>query len=179
MHPLPRVNELDASLDTDRRAIYFRQAAYGVPVRMALISLLLHLHKNKSLHKFAGGFAKPEHPLYVQPIGTGIQLRQSQTASPAIPPNANTPPTSSTSWSESPRERVQAALPLLRDRYRGGGRRAIRRRRHHAEDVFAADGALTRAPAEKLKHLVIYGSEADAEAARFTARQPLKSARAG
>ena len=61
MHPLPRVNELDASLDSDRRAIYFQQAAYGVPVRMALISLLLQLHKNKSLHKFAGGFAKAEH----------------------------------------------------------------------------------------------------------------------
>src|SRR5580658_6673617 len=73
MHPLPRVNELDASLDTDRRAIYFQQAAYGVPVRMALISLLLHLHKNKSLHKFAGGFSKPEYPVYAQPIGTGMQ----------------------------------------------------------------------------------------------------------
>ncbi len=72
MHPLPRVNELDASFDTDRRAIYFQQAAYGVPIRMALISLLLHLHKNKSLHKFAGGFAKPEHPVYTQPIGTGL-----------------------------------------------------------------------------------------------------------
>jgi len=72
MHPLPRVNELDASLDTDRRAIYFQQAAYGVPVRMALISLLLHLHKNKSLHKFPGGFAKPDYPVYTQPIGTGL-----------------------------------------------------------------------------------------------------------
>src|SRR5262249_8321996 len=51
MHPLPRVGELDASLDTDRRAVYFEQAAYGVPVRMALISLLLGL-KGKSLHKF-------------------------------------------------------------------------------------------------------------------------------
>ena len=60
MHPLPRVNELDASFDSDRRAIYFQQAAYGVPVRMALISLLLHLHKNKSLHQFDGGFAKPD-----------------------------------------------------------------------------------------------------------------------
>ena len=72
MHPLPRVNELDASFDSDRRAVYFRQAAYGVPVRMALISLLLNLNKNTSLHKFPGGFAKPEHPLYAQPIGTGI-----------------------------------------------------------------------------------------------------------
>ncbi len=73
MHPLPRVNELDASFDSDRRAVYFQQAAYGVPIRMALISLLLHLHKNKSLHQFSGGFAKPEHPIYAQPIGTGLQ----------------------------------------------------------------------------------------------------------
>ena len=41
MHPLPRVGELDAAFDTDRRAVYFEQAAYGVPIRMALISLLL------------------------------------------------------------------------------------------------------------------------------------------
>ena len=72
MHPLPRVNELDVSLDKDRRAIYFQQAAYGVPVRMALISLLLHLHKNKSLHQYPGGFAEPQHAVYVQPIGTGV-----------------------------------------------------------------------------------------------------------
>ena len=75
MHPLPRVNELDASFDSDRRAVYFQQAAYGVPVRMALISLMLHLHKNNSLHKFAGGFAKPDHPVYAQPIGTGVHCR--------------------------------------------------------------------------------------------------------
>jgi aspartate carbamoyltransferase catalytic subunit len=72
MHPLPRVNELDASLDTDRRAMYFQQAAYGVPIRMALISLLLHLHKNKSLANFPGGFMKPDHPVYRQSIGTGL-----------------------------------------------------------------------------------------------------------
>ena len=72
MHPLPRVNELDASLDTDRRAMYFQQAAYGVPIRMALISLLLHLHKNKSLSNFPGGFVKADHVIYRQPIGTGL-----------------------------------------------------------------------------------------------------------
>src|SRR5438552_5412315 len=71
MHPLPRVNELDASLDTDRRAIYFQQAAYGVPVRMALISLLLGL-KRKSLHKFEGGFEKQKFPLYNQPRSVGM-----------------------------------------------------------------------------------------------------------
>jgi aspartate carbamoyltransferase catalytic subunit len=41
MHPLPRVDELDYGIDTDLRAAYFRQAAYGVPVRMALITAIL------------------------------------------------------------------------------------------------------------------------------------------
>jgi aspartate carbamoyltransferase catalytic subunit len=43
LHPLPRVDELDFALDGDPRAAYFRQAAYGVPVRMALIAALLGL----------------------------------------------------------------------------------------------------------------------------------------
>lgn len=41
LHPLPRVNELGYDLDTDPRGIYFKQAAYGVPVRMALIAKVL------------------------------------------------------------------------------------------------------------------------------------------
>lgn len=41
MHPLPRVDELTHELDTDPRSMYFKQAAYGVPVRMALLALLL------------------------------------------------------------------------------------------------------------------------------------------
>jgi len=71
MHPLPRVGELDAAFDSDRRAVYFEQAAYGVPVRMALISLLLGL-KGKSLHKFEGGFERRKYPTYDQPRSAGI-----------------------------------------------------------------------------------------------------------
>jgi len=41
MHPLPRVDELAYEVDTDQRSMYFKQAARGVPVRMALLSLLL------------------------------------------------------------------------------------------------------------------------------------------
>lgn len=41
LHPLPRVNEVDYSVDADTRAAYFRQASYGVPIRMALMALLL------------------------------------------------------------------------------------------------------------------------------------------
>ncbi len=40
MHPLPRVNEIDSSIDSDPRAAYFRQATNGLFVRMALLELL-------------------------------------------------------------------------------------------------------------------------------------------
>lgn len=43
LHPLPRVNEISVEVDDDPRAAYFRQAQYGVYVRMALIMTLLDL----------------------------------------------------------------------------------------------------------------------------------------
>ncbi len=45
MHPLPRVNEIDEEVDDDERAVYFKQARYGMFVRMALIIKLLELEK--------------------------------------------------------------------------------------------------------------------------------------
>jgi len=41
MHPLPRVDELAYDIDADERSMYFKQAARGVPVRMALLAALL------------------------------------------------------------------------------------------------------------------------------------------
>ena len=43
LHPLPRVNEISVEVDDDPRACYFKQAQYGVYVRMALIMTLLGL----------------------------------------------------------------------------------------------------------------------------------------
>ena len=43
LHPLPRVNEISTEVDEDPRAAYFRQAQYGVYVRMALILTLLEV----------------------------------------------------------------------------------------------------------------------------------------
>ena len=43
LHPLPRVNEISVDVDNDPRAVYFKQAQYGVYVRMALILTLLGL----------------------------------------------------------------------------------------------------------------------------------------
>jgi aspartate carbamoyltransferase catalytic subunit len=43
MHPLPRVNEISVDVDDDPRACYFKQAAYGKYIRMALILKLLEV----------------------------------------------------------------------------------------------------------------------------------------
>ncbi|MBI2369904.1 MAG: aspartate carbamoyltransferase catalytic subunit [Deltaproteobacteria bacterium] len=55
LHPLPRVNELDYDVDEDKRAGYFRQASYGVAVRMALTALFLGVVRS-------GGFAPGPRP---------------------------------------------------------------------------------------------------------------------
>ena len=47
LHPLPRVNEISVDVDDDPRAVYFRQAQYGVYVRMALILTLLGIRVNE------------------------------------------------------------------------------------------------------------------------------------
>ncbi len=41
MHPLPRRDEISDEVDADPRSIYFKQAARGVPIRMAILSWLL------------------------------------------------------------------------------------------------------------------------------------------
>ncbi|WP_313185007.1 aspartate carbamoyltransferase [Lacrimispora sp.] len=46
LHPLPRVNEISVEVDEDPRAAYFKQAQYGVYVRMALIMTLLEVEKS-------------------------------------------------------------------------------------------------------------------------------------
>ena len=43
MHPLPRVDEISPAVDADPRSRYFEQARNGVPVRMALIALMMGL----------------------------------------------------------------------------------------------------------------------------------------
>ncbi|HXR24837.1 MAG TPA: aspartate carbamoyltransferase catalytic subunit [Candidatus Binataceae bacterium] len=59
MHPLPRTDELAYELDSDPRAVYFEQAAAGVPVRMALIGWLLESAGKTRVRP------NPEQPLLV------------------------------------------------------------------------------------------------------------------
>ncbi len=67
MHPLPRVDELAYEMDTDPRSMYFKQAARGVPVRMALIALLLGakeglIPEDRPVHKIT-------YPMYRRDFG--------------------------------------------------------------------------------------------------------------
>jgi len=41
LHPLPRVDEIANEVDNTKHAKYFEQASYGVPLRMALLKLIL------------------------------------------------------------------------------------------------------------------------------------------
>jgi aspartate carbamoyltransferase len=41
MHPLPRQEELPPEIDDDPRSVYFKQVAYGVKMRMAILHELL------------------------------------------------------------------------------------------------------------------------------------------
>ena len=43
LHPLPRVNEISIEVDDDPRAAYFKQAEFGVYIRMALILKMLEV----------------------------------------------------------------------------------------------------------------------------------------
>lgn len=74
MHPLPRVDELAYEMDADRRSMYFKQAALGVPVRMALISLLLGAREVDIPGEEREAFVrKVDYPIYNRPFGVRCQ----------------------------------------------------------------------------------------------------------
>ena len=54
MHPLPRVDEIDPSVDSTRHALYFEQAFNGVVARMALMCRLLNVEVPADVNE-AGG----------------------------------------------------------------------------------------------------------------------------
>ncbi len=74
MHPLPRVDELAYEIDADPRSMYFKQAERGVPIRMALLALLLGARETN--------LPDEKGTLYIQRVGypeykqdTGLKCR--------------------------------------------------------------------------------------------------------
>jgi hypothetical protein len=70
MHPLPRVDELSYDLDTDKRGVYFKQASFGVPVRMALIAALLGLVEGMQIE---GNKKEARYEQYSQELGVACE----------------------------------------------------------------------------------------------------------
>ena len=69
MHPLPRVDELAYEMDADPRSMYFRQAACGVPVRMALMASLLGT-REITISQEDNSFTKPaDYHIYRRDTG--------------------------------------------------------------------------------------------------------------
>ena len=44
MHPLPRVDEILQEVDISPKAVYFKQARYGLLIRMALLEIVFEKH---------------------------------------------------------------------------------------------------------------------------------------
>ena len=175
MHPLPRVGELDVDFDSDRRAVYFEQAAYGVPIRMALISLLLGI-KGKSLHRFASGFEHDEQHLYVQPRSLGIHCCNSNCIV-HDPMEANY---------------VRNKFHIVQSKASGAARlRCVYCEREIQHFVvaskknkwYAADPSALQHAAEHLKDIILFADETEAQAAGFHSRraaaEPRPAKRAG
>lgn len=62
LHPLPRVDEITLEVDKDPRALYFKQARYGVYARMALIMMLLSCQSSEDILKGHGLNRRCQNP---------------------------------------------------------------------------------------------------------------------
>jgi aspartate carbamoyltransferase catalytic subunit len=69
MHPLPRVDELAYEIDADPRSLYFKQAAHGVPIRMALMALLLGAKEVDIIEKGQNYARRRDYPRYKRDSG--------------------------------------------------------------------------------------------------------------
>jgi aspartate carbamoyltransferase catalytic subunit len=69
MHPLPRIDELAYEVDADPRSMYFKQAARGVPVRMALIAFLLGAKEISVPKEKVSFIPKIAYPVYRREFG--------------------------------------------------------------------------------------------------------------
>ncbi len=69
MHPLPRVDELTHEVDDDPRSMYFKQAAYGMPVRMALLALVLGAGEVAIPREKDSFVQKVDYPVYKRDSG--------------------------------------------------------------------------------------------------------------
>jgi len=161
MHPLPRVDELAYELDADQRSMYFKQAARGVPVRMALIALLLGA-KEVSIPREEDSFIrKMDYPVYRREFGTrcsnpkcvSIQKTETKYIKPEFKIVSHQPLTLRCDYCE---HEVQPQFIASSDWHEG---------RLDSKKYHSADSHWTRKI--KPENLIIFDSESEAKAHGF------------
>jgi aspartate carbamoyltransferase catalytic subunit len=170
LHPLPRVGELDIALDKNRRAAYFQQASYGVPVRMALISMLLDFDADHALEKFESGFRAGKYAIYEQPRKIGIKCANPNCIVHDPQEGAYTANRFQFIASEEPRLRCFYCETDIENFLAGH-----RRWRHYE----AADAGLAAPGTKRLKDVIFFADAAEAKAAGYSpGRSAAKAANA-
>jgi len=159
MHPLPRVDELAHEVDADPRSMYFKQAARGLPVRMALIALLLGA-KDVSLPE-EGFVQKRDYPLCrhcfgircANPMCVSTQETETKYIRPEFKIVCDRPVTLRCVYCE---HEIQPAYIASSDWHEG---RLDNKRYHNADSHLA----------RKIKpgNLIVFGSESEALARGF------------
>jgi len=161
MHPLPRVDELTHEVDADPRSMYFKQAAYGMPVRMALLALLLGAREVIIPEKEDSFVRKIDYPVY---------KRDSEVKCP----NANCVSNQETEVGYiKPEFKIVGREPLtlrcvycehdLRPQYVASSewhQRKLENKRYHSADSHFAKKI-------KPENLIIFASESEAQAQQF------------
>jgi len=167
MHPLPRVDELAYDVDADPRSTYFKQAARGVPVRMALLAMLLGAREcavpsDEELH-----VARVEYPVYqrnygvrcTNPACVSVQRSEAQYLKPEFKIVSRDPLTLRCVYCE---HGSQPEYVATTDWHEG----KLEYKRYHRVD---SHWAKTIRP----ENLIVFGSAADAKAHGFMpARRP-------
>jgi aspartate carbamoyltransferase catalytic subunit len=161
MHPLPRVDELTHEVDADPRSMYFKQAAYGVPVRMALLAFLLGAKKIIIPEEKNSFIRKANYPVYKRDSGVKC-------------PNINCVTNQETELRYiKPEFKIVSREPLtlrcvycdheLQPQYVASSewhQRKLENKRYHSADSYFARKI-------KPENLIIFASENEAQAQQF------------
>ncbi|MBI4283438.1 MAG: hypothetical protein HY663_03080, partial [Chloroflexi bacterium] len=171
MHPLPRVDELAYEVDADARSMYFKQAARGIPVRMALLALLLGSKEMAAPREDSSPFPRIDYPVYRRDSGVrcpnprcvSIQETEIRYLKPEFKIVNREPLTLRCVYCEHGFEPEYIASSEWHD-----GRTLDNKKYHSADSHWARK--------IKPENLIIFGSESEAEAHGF---KPSRYAGAG
>ena len=161
MHPLPRVDELAYELDADPRSMYFKQAARGVPTRMALLALLLGTKEIPLPPEDDSFTRKRDYPIYRRDFGircpnprcVSIQETETKYIKPEFKIVSCQPLTLRCAYCE---HEVHPQYIASSDWHEG----RLDSKRYHRADSHWVRGI-------KPENLIIFGSESEAQAHGF------------